>query len=281
MQFPIAFVPWVEKQFAAGRTLEQMRDRLTTTMGYTPHVAETLLAAAFEGSSHLRLPALGERPDVRRNAEACAPSAVETLPGVRSRILAELAAPQLLVFQRFLSDEVIRALHAQLDGSSTRVDRYVQSDRATQDWLLPDTGAAQLCLSAAAHALNWPRPRWGLPLVRETMQGQGFNLHYDAFGTGAVDDTAFKAVHGDNARIGTLLICLQPAGAGGSTYFANLGLRVALDVGDALYFGYPRDDLARSGVLHGGEEVYEGTKRLMTLFCYQRDLHRGGAASKA
>lgn len=110
--------------------------------------------------------------------------------------------------------------------------------------------------------------------MRDTLQGQSFDLHYDAFGAAAVDSRAFKQVHGDISRIGTLLLYLHSADDGGATYFANLGLRVALDAGDAVYFGYPKDNLPASGVLHGGEPVRAGKKRIMTLWCYDGALKR-------
>jgi len=163
VQFPASFVPWVQKQLAQGQTLAQMRQRLVATMGYSSHVAELVLASAGEGLSHLRVPAPGERPDVPRNAQGFAMGEVEPLPGERARVLAEIVAPQVLVFQRFLPREVMAAVCEQLEANATRVDRYIDSDRAAQDWLLPDTGAAQLCLAAAANALQWPRALGAAP----------------------------------------------------------------------------------------------------------------------
>lgn len=280
MHFPKSLVALMAKKLGEGAQHNELTTSLIGDYGFTAPVAEKLMQAIVADTATMQLPAVGERPDVARDAHGMALRQVQTLPDWSAQVFVEMLAPQIIVFRRFLPDSLLERITQQVEDSATPFANYLSQKEAgfSHDMLLKREGATLDCLDAAARALNWPANRWGLPIVRDTLEGQELGFHYDAFSPSNENDKKFLEYFGNNHRIGTLIVYLRPAIAGGSTYFANLGLRVALNAGDAVFFGYSKDNLRQSGLLHCGERVTDGSKRLMTLFCYERELVRTKSA---
>lgn len=270
-----AIYRWIQRQRDAGLDDDKLVTALVFEHGYHLEVAQSIVRNAGTCAGCL-LPEAGKpRPDVARTLQGDALASIPTFEGWEGRVVAEMFYPQVVVIRNFAPPAAIAALlgqYADCKQAQRSGEAYVQGVR---DGLsLQRTGVAVDFADAAARALNWRKERLDEPLVLAYEEGQKFDLHYDFYSPRVPAHASLLKRFKNNARIGTLIVYLEAPEEGGGTYFGNLGFRVQLEAGDAVYFGYPADKVERCGTLHSGEQVLKGKKKIVTFAVHEKDIEK-------
>lgn len=96
--------------------------------------------------------------------------------------------------------------------------------------------------------------------IQRYQVGQRYEPHFDFFNVPWISTPPIE-----NDRVATLIIYLNDDFKGGDTTFPRLNIDVNPKKGKAAYFDYSTTDEAeRSNTIHGGSEVLEGTKYIIT-----------------
>ncbi len=207
------------------------------------------------------------------------------LPDADVTIAFEQLAPRIVVLDSFLSSQECDGLCEEalpVFAPAKVVDEREHAVRAAHfrsndSAQLP---AAQSALVRRIEARIEQLTRWSSACC-ETLQvqryakGQDYRPHYDFFDKDSAGYDTATARSGQ--RLATLILYLKEPEAGGATYFANLGMRIAPRKGSALFFTYP-DPASNSGTMHGGEAVLAGEKWIATQWFRERAWRNPRAA---
>jgi prolyl 4-hydroxylase len=209
------------------------------------------------------------------------------LPGADVAVTFEQLAPRIVVLDNLLSSQECDALCEEALPAFAPARVVDEREHAVHAAHFRSNDTAHL---PAAHSAlvqriearieqltNWPSACCETLQVQRYTQGQDYRSHYDFFDEGSAAHEAAMA-HGGQ-RLATLILYLKEPEAGGATYFANLGMRIAPRKGSALFFTYP-DPANNSGTLHGGEAVLAGEKWIATQWFRERVWRTPRAAER-
>lgn len=194
-------------------------------------------------------------------------------------LLFSLRQPRLVLFGGFLSDQecegLIAAARPRLERSLTVQTQtggaQLNADR-TSDGMFLRRGESELVArieARIARLLRWP-VEYGEDLqVLHYLPGAQYKPHHDYFDPGAAGTA--KILQRGGQRVATLVIYLNDPQAGGATTFPELGLEVAPQRGNAVFFAYDRPSPA-TRTLHGGAPVLAGEKWVATKWLREREF---------
>ncbi|RYZ12728.1 MAG: 2-oxoglutarate-dependent dioxygenase [Comamonadaceae bacterium] len=195
----------------------------------------------------------------------------------RVRVLQTLTHPRLVVFGDLLSADECEGLIADArrrlarsltvevhtGGESINVDR-------TSEGMFFERGESELVQrieARIARLLDWPVDHGeGLQVLRYA-PGAQYRPHFDYFDPGELGTPTILRRGGQ--RVATLVIYLGEPERGGATVFPDVGLEVAPQRGNAVFFSYDRPDPS-TGSLHGGAPVLAGEKWVATKWLRER-----------
>ena len=109
--------------------------------------------------------------------------------------------------------------------------------------------------------LNWPVDHGEGMQVLRYGAGTQYKPHYDYFDPAAAGTATILKRGGQ--RVGTLVMYLNTPTQGGATTFPDVGLAVAAQRGNAVFFSYDRPH-PTTQTLHGGAPVLAGEKWVAT-----------------
>jgi len=269
---------YVRELHAAGTSYTGLVLKLAVEEGYALPMAVRIVDTVLrnDGSGTLSY----DPPQVSRRLPAIDTSskqAVLHLSGADVAVTFEQLAPRIVVLDNLLSSDECDALCDEAlpafaparvvdEGEQTVHAAHLRSNDSAQ---LPAARSALVRrIEARIEQLTgWPTACCETLQVQRYAQGQQYQPHYDFFDGNSEAHDAAQA-HGGQ-RLATLILYLKAPEAGGATYFANLGMRIAPRKGGALFFTYP-DPGNNSGTLHGGEAVLAGEKWIATLWFRER-----------
>ncbi len=120
-----------------------------------------------------------------------------------------------------------------------------------------------------AHLLRWPVENGEGLQVLHYRPGAEYKPHYDYFDPG--EPGTAKVLQRGGQRLATLVMYLNEPQQGGGTTFPDLGLEVAPQRGNAVFFSYDRPSPA-TRTLHGGAPVVAGEKWVATKWLREREF---------
>ncbi len=271
---------WIVDQVVAGHAPETVLQSMCTS-GWQEDVAldalETTLAQHLSehgvnpatvvpvGSQSPRTTPVVPEPDM-----ATAPSVID-LGDRRVSVLLTLASPRVVVFGGFLSDGECDALVATAQPRLARSltvevqtgGEAVNADR-TSNGMFFRRGESELISnieSRIARLLRWPLENGEGLQVLHYQPGAQYKPHYDYFDPEAPGSATILKRGGQ--RVGTLVMYLNTPTQGGATTFPDVGLAVAAQRGNAVFFSYDRPH-PTTQTLHGGAPVLAGEKWVAT-----------------
>jgi prolyl 4-hydroxylase len=192
-------------------------------------------------------------------------------------VLTVMSQPRVVVLGGLLSDDECDALIA---AASPRLARSltVQTQTGGEE-LNPDRtsngmffnrGESELISrieARIARLLNWPVDHGEGMQVLHYRPGAEYKPHYDYFDPAEPGTPTILKRGGQ--RVATLVMYLNAPACGGGTTFPDVGLEVAPQRGNAVFFSYDRPQPA-TRTLHGGAPVIEGEKWVATKWLRER-----------
>ena len=268
---------WIVEQVVAGHSPDTVLQSMCTS-GWQEEVA----LQALETTLAEHLTAHGVNPDggtegrvspgltVPEPDLTCAPSLLD-LGDRQVSVLLTLARPRVVVFGGLLSDAECDALVAAAQPRLARSltvetqtgGEAVNADR-TSDGMFFRRAETELIArieSRIARLLRWPLENGEGLQVLHYQPGAQYKPHHDYFDPTAPGTPTILKRGGQ--RVGTLVMYLNTPGQGGATTFPDVGLAVAAQRGNAVFFSYDRPHPATQ-TLHGGAPVLAGEKWVAT-----------------
>lgn len=193
------------------------------------------------------------------------------------RVLATMNMPRTILYGGLLSvqecKELIKLARPKLTRSMT-IDRetgggQVNAVRTSEGmFFTPGENALVARVEARIAALiQWPTENGeGLQILRYG-PGQEYQPHHDFFTVGTPATEILKKRGGQ--RVASVVMYLNTPIAGGGTLFADVGLEIAPQRGNAVFFSYDRPH-SSTKTLHGGSPVYAGEKWVATKWYRER-----------
>ncbi|AOW14587.1 proline dioxygenase [Hydrogenophaga crassostreae] len=277
---------WIVSQTAAGFAPEQVLSAMVTA-GWEQGLAETTLENTLR--DHLRSHAKGAvaaamRPEIsaqladKQSSGVAVPTiAMGNSPRVvdvgdrQVAILSSMASPRVVVLGGLLSDEECDALIA---AARPRMARSLTvetksggeelNESRTSNGMFFSRGESELLKRIEARIsrlLNWPVENGEGMQVLYYGVGAEYKPHYDYFDPNEPGTPTILKRGGQ--RVGTLVMYLNEPACGGGTIFPDVGLEVAPQRGNAVFFSYDKPD-PTTRTLHGGAPVVEGEKWVAT-----------------
>ncbi len=268
---------WIVDQVVAGHTPETVLQSMCTS-GWQEDVA----LDALETTLAQHLAEHGVNPDT---VAATSPDPVLSVPepdlsgapglidlGDRQvSVLTTLARPRVVVFGGLLSNEecdgLIAAARPRMARSLTVETQTggeaVNADR-TSDGMFFRRGETELIdriEQRIARLVRWPLHNGEGLQVLNYQPGAQYKPHYDYFDPAAAGTATILKRGGQ--RVGTLVMYLNTPTQGGATTFPDVGLAVAAQRGNAVFFSYDRPH-PTTQTLHGGAPVLAGEKWVAT-----------------
>lgn len=278
---------YVRELHAVGTSYTGMVLKLAVEEGYAVPMALRIVDAALRNDGREGTVAY-DPPHITRRLPAIDTSSrqpVFHLPGADAAVTFEQLAPRIVVLDNFLSSRECDDLCAEALPAFAPAKVVDEREEAVHAAHLRSNDSAQLPAAQSAlvrhiearieQLTSWPSAFCETLQVQRYAQGQDYRPHYDFFDKGSAAHEAAEA-HGGQ-RLATLILYLKEPEAGGATYFANLGVRIAPRKGSALFFTYP-DPGSNSGTLHGGEAVLAGEKWIATQWFRERAWRNPQAA---
>ena len=282
---------WIVEQTVAGFSPESVLDAMVKA-GWQKELA----ASALEDSLREHL---GQRGDGRGAGVAPAVVTARSMAGAarlpeislspsllcldagdrQVRVLATLALPRVVVLGGLLSDEECEAL---IDLARPRLARSltVQTQTGGEE-LNPDRtsngmfftrGESELLRrieARIARLVNWPVENGEGMQVLNYPVGAEYKPHYDYFDPAEPGTPTILQRGGQ--RLATLVMYLNEPAEGGGTTFPDVGLEVAPQRGNAVFFSYDRPS-PTTRTLHGGAPVVQGEKWVATKWLREREF---------
>lgn len=193
------------------------------------------------------------------------------LGGHKTRILARLKLPKLILFENLLTDNECDAL-IELARPAVAQSLVVDEETGHQKSHLSRTSHGhgfsrgempllEKIERRIARLFNWPYEcAEGLVLLRY-QKAEQYLPHFDYFDTQKTSSHTYTGRGGQ--RIGTLIIYLSTPEQGGATIFPDVGFEVEAIKGHAVFFVYERAN-PDTKTLHGGAPVLAGEKWIAT-----------------
>jgi prolyl 4-hydroxylase len=192
-------------------------------------------------------------------------------------VLATLTQPRVVVLGGLLSDEECDALIAaarprmarSLTVQTQTGGEELNPDR-TSNGMFFNRGESELITrleARIARLLNWPVDHGEGIRVLHYHPGAEYKPHYDYFDPAEPGTPTILKRGGQ--RLATLVMYLSEPAQGGGTTFPDVGLEVAPQRGNAVFFSYDRP-LPTTRTLHGGAPVIEGEKWVATKWLRER-----------
>lgn len=190
-----------------------------------------------------------------------------------------MRAPDLLVFENFLSEDecvaLIAAAAPRLERSQTvALDTGGEEINAarTSDGMFFTRGENAIVArieARIARLLGWPLENGeGLQVLRYR-PGAEYQPHYDYFDPAEPGTPAILARGGQ--RVATFIMYLQAPAQGGATVFPDVRLQVMPRRGHAVFFSYSQAHPC-SHTLHGGMPVLGGEKWIATKWLREKEF---------
>jgi prolyl 4-hydroxylase len=274
---------YVRELHAAGTSYTGLVLKLAVEEGYALPMAVRIVDAVLRNDGEGETISY-DPPHLQRRLPAIDTSSKQSvlhLPGAEAVVTFEQLAPRIVVLDNFLSPEECDGLCDEarpVFAPATVVDEHEHAVhaahfRSNDSAQLPAANSALVRRVEARieQLTGWPSAFCETLQLQRYAQGQDYRPHYDFF-----DQDLVEAQGGQ--RLATLILYLRAPDAGGATYFANLGMRIAPRKGSALFFTYP-DPGNNSGTLHGGEAVLAGEKWIATQWFRDRAWRHPQAAS--
>jgi prolyl 4-hydroxylase len=268
---------WIVDQVVAGHTPETVLQSMCTS-GWQEDVAlsalETTLAQhlAEHGVNPDTVAATSPDPElsVPEPDLSGAPGLIDLVDRQVS-VLTTLARPRVVVFGGLLSHEecdgLIAAARPRMARSLTVETQTggeaVNADR-TSDGMFFRRGETELIdriEQRIARLVRWPLLNGEGLQVLNYQPGAQYKPHYDYFDPAAAGTATILKRGGQ--RVGTLVMYLNTPTQGGATTFPDVGLAVAAQRGNAVFFSYDRPH-PTTQTLHGGAPVLAGEKWVAT-----------------
>lgn len=277
---------WVVDQVLAGHTPEAVLQSMAAS-GWEEEVAmqalETTLAEhlAAHGVSigDAVLPTLPAQTLAMPEPDLAAAPAMIDLGDRQVSVLLTLARPRVVVFGGLLSDEECDALVAaarprlarSLTVEADTGGEAVNADRTSDGMFFrrSETDAIARIESRIARLLRWPLENGEGLQVLNYRPGAQYKPHYDYFDPAAPGTPTILKRGGQ--RVGTLVMYLNTPTQGGATTFPDVGLAVAAQRGNAVFFSYDRPH-PTTQTLHGGAPVIAGEKWVATKWLRQGEF---------
>lgn len=215
----------------------------------------------------------GRKPEIARDGA----QSLLDLGDRRVAVLASLSSPRVVVLGGLLSADECEAL---IEAARSRLARSLTVQTLTGgEELNPDRtsngmffnrGESDLIRrieSRIARLLNWPVENGEGMQVLHYPVGAEYKPHFDYFDPAEPGTPTILKRGGQ--RLGTLLIYLNEPERGGGTTFPDVGLEVAPQRGNAVFFSYDKPHPS-TRTLHGGAPVLAGEKWVATKWLRER-----------
>jgi len=284
---------WIVEQTVAGFSPESVLDAMVK-VGWQSDLAASALEDTLR--EHLRQSGTGRAAGAVPAAVPARSLAVATaqrLPEIALsqslrcldagdrmvRVLATLSSPRVVVLGGLLSDEECEAL---INAARPRLARSltVQTQTGGEE-LNPDRtsngmffnrGESELIgriEARIARLVNWPVENGEGMQVLNYPVGAEYKPHYDYFDPAEPGTPTILQRGGQ--RLATLVMYLNEPAEGGGTTFPDVGLEVAPQRGNAVFFSYDKPS-PTTRTLHGGAPVVQGEKWVATKWLREREF---------
>lgn len=194
-------------------------------------------------------------------------------------ILINMQSPRVVVFGNLLSHEECDALIADAEPRlkrsltvETQTGGEALNEARTSDGMFfrrGETPVVERIEARIAKLLNWPLENGEGLQVLHYGPGAEYKPHYDYFNPD--EPGTSKILQRGGQRVGTLVMYLNEPARGGGTTFPDVGLEVAPQRGNAVFFAYDRPHPATKS-LHGGAPVIEGDKWVATKWLREQEF---------
>ncbi len=275
---------WMHQQAAAGVAPAALKTSMVDA-GWQAAAAEAALKQLSSGVQNSVSVDAASNPPGNDSASAAAqpgPDFSSGLPfldatGHSVGVLVQQRHPPLAVFSQLLTSsecqDLIEAARPRLARSLTVETQTggeeINVDR-TSEGMFFERGESTLIGQIEARIaalLGWPVERGeGLQVLRYG-PGAEYKPHYDYFDPAEPGTPAMLRRGGQ--RLATLIMYLNTPQAGGATVFPQIGLDVAPQQGNAVFFRYEQPH-PESHSLHGGAPVLHGEKWIATKWLRER-----------
>lgn len=260
---------WLLAQAGLGHTAPALLKAMRAA-GWPLGVAREAIAATLQAQA----------PGAPLPRPATSGGAVRLDAGDRQvEVLMSLRQPRVVVFGNFLSDKECGAL---MEAARPRLSRSltvavktggeeINEDRTSSGMFFTrgENALVQRIEARIARLLNWPPERGeGLQVLRYR-PGAEYKPHYDYFDPAEPGTPAILQRGGQ--RVATLILYLHAPEQGGATAFPDVGLEVAPQRGNAVFFSYDRPHVSTLS-LHGGAPVLAGEKWIATKWLREREF---------
>lgn len=286
---------WLVEQASAGFQPEAIVEAMTSA-GWPADVAmqaleqtlRELLEARSAGQALRPLPGSGGATPRREAAARGVPVPAIDLEGSPREIrladrtvqvIAALNLPRVVVLGGLLShqecDALIEAARPRMSRSLT-VQTQTGGEEAnpdrTSNGMFFARGESELVSrieARIAQLVNWPVQNGEGIQVLSYPVGAEYKAHYDYFDPAEPGTPTILKRGGQ--RVGTVVMYLNEPERGGGTSFPDVGLEVAPQRGNAVFFSYDQPTPA-SRTLHGGAPVIAGEKWVATKWLREREF---------
>ncbi|MBY0463514.1 MAG: 2OG-Fe(II) oxygenase [Burkholderiales bacterium] len=194
-------------------------------------------------------------------------------------VLLSMSRPRVVVFGNFLSEDecagLIEAARPRMARSLTVENatggEAVNADRTSNGMFFrrAESELVARIESRIARLLHWPLENGEGVQVLNYPPGAEYKPHYDYFDPAAPGTPTILKRGGQ--RVGTLVMYLNNPERGGGTTFPDVGLEVAPQRGNAVFFAYDRPHPS-SQTLHGGAPVVSGEKWVATKWLREHEF---------
>lgn len=281
---------WIVEQASAGFTPDAVVAAMKTS-GWDEEVAvqalESTLQTHLQALSAGRDAAVMPPGPVSRETVAVVPE-IDLSRGLRQidlgdrvvQVLLSVQVPRVVVIGGLLSDEecdeLVALARPRLARSLTVQTRTggeePNPDRTSQGMFFsrgehPVVAALE---ARIARLVGWPVSHGEGLQVLNYQAGAEYKPHYDYFDPAEPGTPTILRRGGQ--RVATLVMYLNSPEQGGGTTFPDIGLEVAPQRGNAVFFSYDRPQPS-TRTLHGGAPVLAGEKWVATKWLRQREFN--------
>ncbi|SEQ71157.1 2OG-Fe(II) oxygenase [Giesbergeria anulus] len=194
-------------------------------------------------------------------------------------VLLSITLPRVVVLGNVLSpeecDALIEAARPRMARSLTVATQTggeeINADR-TSNGMFFQRGESELIArieARLAKIAHWPVENGEGVQVLHYGPGAEYKPHYDYFDPSQPGTPRILARGGQ--RVGTFVLYLNTPEQGGGTTFPEIGLNVAAQKGNAVFFSYPQP-VPSTRTLHGGAPVLAGEKWIATKWMREREF---------
>lgn len=288
---------WIVEQARAGCKPDAVLAAMTQA-GWQEDVAIAAMEAAMGVHvAPLQRPAAltvaAARPGAQAATSAQAPAQAKPMPEPQLEghprqvdagdrvvdVLVNMTSPRVVVFGNLLSaeecDELIAAATPHLKRSltvETQTGGEALNEARTSDGMFFRRGENAIVSrieARIARLLNWPLENGEGLQVLHYRPGAEYKPHYDYFNPAEPGTPTILKRGGQ--RVGTLVMYLNEPERGGGTTFPDVGLEVAPQRGNAVFFAYDKPHPSTKS-LHGGAPVIAGEKWVATKWLREQEF---------